>query len=207
MAFAALTARLLKPWKPISDHVRCSKWAGQGPFFFFWNGSLACNIIRNTLGHHLIFLQCDHMRKFVLMQRAQVWLVTLSLSLRVLLSLSLSAVSQSVLSGLSSLHAQRALAVFPRQTRQHSLMGHANTQHTYYICMNGVFLCLWSRHYWIHTEGTTHTRDKVHWPFLFRVFFSSWCCIDRVICGLSHVSQFIFGLWQLANWAEWIYSM
>lgn len=137
--------------------------------FFFRNGSLAYNIIRNTLGHHLIFLQCDHMRKFVLMRRAQVWLVTLSLSLRVLLSLS--AVSQSVLSGLSSLHAQRARAVFPRQTRQHSLMGHANTQHTYYICMNEVFLCLWSPLYWIHTEGTTHTRDKVHWPFLFRVFF------------------------------------
>lgn len=63
--------------------------------FFFRNGSLACNIIRNTLGHHLIFLQCDHMRKFVLMQRAQVWLVTLSLSLRVLLSLSVCCVAVS----------------------------------------------------------------------------------------------------------------
>lgn len=63
--------------------------------FFFRNGSLACNIIRNTLGHHLIFLQCDHMRKFVLMRRAQVWLVTLSLSLRVLLSLSVCCVAVS----------------------------------------------------------------------------------------------------------------
>lgn len=64
-------------------------------FFFFRNGSLACNIIRNTLGHHLIFLQCDHMRKFVLMRRAQVWLVTLSLSLRVLLSLSVCCIAVS----------------------------------------------------------------------------------------------------------------
>lgn len=95
MACAALTARLLKPWKPISDPVQCSKWAGQGTFFFFRNGSLACNIIRNTLGHHLIFLQCDHMRKFVLMRRAQVWLVTLSLSLRVLLSLSVCCIAVS----------------------------------------------------------------------------------------------------------------
>lgn len=63
--------------------------------FFFRNGSLAYNIIRNTLGHHLIFLQCDHMRKFVLMRRAQVWLVTLSLSLRVLLSLSVCCVAVS----------------------------------------------------------------------------------------------------------------
>lgn len=45
------------------------KWAGPGTFR---NGSLACNIIRNTLGDHLIFLQCDHMRNFVLMQGAQV---------------------------------------------------------------------------------------------------------------------------------------
>lgn len=46
---------------------------------FFRNGSLACNIIRNTLGYHLIFLQCDHMRKCVLMWGAQVRLVTLCL--------------------------------------------------------------------------------------------------------------------------------
>ncbi len=76
MACAALSARLLEPWKPISDPVQRSKWAGPGTFR---NGSLACNIIRNTLGYHLIFLQCDHMRRFVLKQGAQVWLVTLHL--------------------------------------------------------------------------------------------------------------------------------
>lgn len=53
----ACAACILEPWKPISDPVQCSKWVGPGTF---QNGSLACNIIRNTLGYHLIFLQCDH---------------------------------------------------------------------------------------------------------------------------------------------------
>lgn len=61
MACAALSARLLQPWKPINDPVQFSKWAGPPFSPPPRNGSLACNIIRNTLGYHLIYLQCAHM--------------------------------------------------------------------------------------------------------------------------------------------------
>lgn len=123
-----LSARLLEPWKPISDPVQCSKWAGPGTF---QNGSLACNIIRNTLGYRLLSPQCDHMRKFVPMRGAQVRLVTW----RVLLSPS-SFLSQAVMSHPTSVHAPQAPAPFPRSTEEHSLMGNVYTLHVCYVCMN-----------------------------------------------------------------------
>lgn len=91
------SARLPEPWKPISDPVQCSKWAGPGTF---QNGSLAGNIIRNTLGYRLISLQCEHMSEFVLMQGAQARLVTRRVSLSLPRSSSLLSPDAHVTPGL-----------------------------------------------------------------------------------------------------------
>lgn len=48
--------------------------------------------------------------------------------------------SQTVVSQPASLHARQARAVFPRCNKEYSLMGHAYMLHTYYICMDGLFL-------------------------------------------------------------------
>lgn len=57
------------------------------------------------------------------------------------LSLPLSSfLSQTVMSHPTSLHAQQARTVFPSNNKGYSLMGHTYVLHTYYICMDGLFL-------------------------------------------------------------------
>lgn len=181
--------RLPKPWKPISDPVRWSKWAGQGTFFFSRNGSLACNIIRNTLGHHLIFLQCDHMRKFVLMRGAQVWLVTLSVSEGVALSLP----ALGLLYCSQSHHTRprfmlNKLELCFRDKPGNVLLWDMQTcgMHITLVWM-GVFLaCEFQL-----IESMQREQDGVHWPFLFfwvSLFFLRRC-VDRVMCALTYVLQ------------------
>lgn len=176
-----------KPWKPISDPVQCSNWAGPGTFR---NGSLACNIIRNTLGYHLIFLQRDHEE---ICSNVRSTSVTCdSLSWWVLLS---SFLLQMGMSQATSLHAWQAPAVFPRH-KDYSLMDNAYALHTYYICMNGLFLACK-----IQFIESIEREYGTSWMMfielcLFIYLFSSYSigntfiCMNKVICGVSHVTAF-----------------
>lgn len=170
MAYATLSTHLLQPWKPITDLVQ-SKLAVD--FFFPHNGSLTCNIIRNTLGYHLIFLQCDHLRKYVGMWQAQAWLVPLCLdeshshpiSLLIKRSCHWWCPPHFMLDKLILCFFDITKGIPPRDVYM---------LHVYYICKNGLFLPC--KTHWIHRKGIRHFRVMVHCTNSFGTIGNTFTC-------------------------------